>query len=191
MSDLELEKFEAELRNLKPARPAEELVVRLEAELQARHGSGLTVPERAAPVEPRRGKFAWMARGRLLGGWFRFQAEGTRLLSARIFWWLAPVGCALIIGAVLMLRNEGVHSGQPGQATELSARSTAAGDNVEIDRQLVAAFDAVARLPDGEPVRFRCHEWVEAVVWRDPAGGVEVESQAPHLEIVPVGLETF
>ena len=41
-------------------------------------------------------------------------------------------------------------------------------DNVEIDQQLVAAFDAVARLPDGQPVRFRCREWADAVVLRTP-----------------------
>jgi hypothetical protein len=56
---------------------------------------------------------------------------------------------------------------------------------------LVAAFDAVARLPDGQPVRFRCREWSDGVVLRDSARGIVIEQRMPRLEVVPVSFETY
>ncbi|HEY9175623.1 MAG TPA: hypothetical protein VI136_25370, partial [Verrucomicrobiae bacterium] len=64
-------------------------------------------------------------------------------------------------------------------------------DQVEIDRKLLASFDAVASLPDGEPVRFRCREWVDAVTLRDSDRGVEITHRTPRLEVVPVSFETY
>ena len=63
-------------------------------------------------------------------------------------------------------------------------------DKVEIDRQLVADFDAVGKLPSGEPVRFRCQQWMEKVWLRDTAKGVVIEQTTPRLEIVPIRFET-
>ena len=56
---------------------------------------------------------------------------------------------------------------------------------------MVASFDAVARLPGGEPVRFRCREWADDVVVRDPARGIVIERRTPRLEVVPVSIETY
>ena len=64
-------------------------------------------------------------------------------------------------------------------------------DKVELDQQLVASFDAVARLPSGQPVRFRCREWADAVVLSDSASGIVVEQRTPRLEVVPVSFETY
>ena len=64
-------------------------------------------------------------------------------------------------------------------------------DKVEIDRQLVADFDAIARLPSGEPVRFRCQQWMDKVWLRDSAAGLVIERTTPRLEIVPVRFETY
>jgi hypothetical protein len=64
-------------------------------------------------------------------------------------------------------------------------------DEIEIDRQLVALFDAVAQLPSGQSVRFRCREWADEVVVRDPARGLVIERRAPRLEVVPVSFETY
>jgi hypothetical protein len=76
---------------------------------------------------------------------------------------------------------------QPSAVAEPALKA----DNVELDQQLVASFDAVARLPSGQPVRFRCREWADAVVMRDSASGIVVEQRTPRLEVVPVSFETY
>jgi hypothetical protein len=62
---------------------------------------------------------------------------------------------------------------------------------VEIDRQLLAQFEAVGRLPDGRPVRFRCSQWMDDLLVRDSADGLILKRTAPRLEIVPIGFETY
>jgi hypothetical protein len=64
-------------------------------------------------------------------------------------------------------------------------------DDVQIDEQLVSTFDAVAPLPSGEPVRFRCRQWLDEVVLRDSKRGVEVTRRVPRVEVVPVSFETY
>jgi hypothetical protein len=49
----------------------------------------------------------------------------------------------------------------------------------------------VAQLPNGEPVRFRCREWRDDVVVRDPGRGLVIERSTPRLEVVPISVETF
>ena len=71
------------------------------------------------------------------------------------------------------------------------AQTTLKADTVEIAREWVGSFDAVARMPGGEPVRFRCREWTDAVVWRDSAHGIVVEQRTPRLEVVPVSFDTY
>jgi hypothetical protein len=80
---------------------------------------------------------------------------------------------------------------QPGNQLSVAAQPTIKADAVEIDQQLVAAFDAVARLPDGQPIRFRCREWSDEVVLRDSARGIVIEQRMPRLEVVPVSFETY
>jgi hypothetical protein len=62
---------------------------------------------------------------------------------------------------------------------------------VQIDQALVWSFDAVARLPSGEPIRFRCREWMDQVVLSDRDRGVVFEQRAPRVEVVPVRFETY
>jgi hypothetical protein len=64
-------------------------------------------------------------------------------------------------------------------------------EEIEIGRTLVATFDAVAELPSGEPVRFRCQQWADTTRFRDRARGINVEQSTPRLEIVPVSLDTY
>ncbi len=161
MSDPVLDPFEAELRGLTPARPPADLMVRL-------------ATARPAP-RPGCGD-----------GWrsvFQFTAWRYRLRGR------ATATAAAVAGLLLW------RSLEPGSAPDRRARaprpSTLRPDTVEFDRQLVAAFDAVARLPGGEPVRFRCREWADAVVMRDSARGVQIEQRTPRLEIVPVRLEIY
>lgn len=101
--------------------------------------------------------------------------------------WLAP-GLAAAVAVVVMLMP---WTKQPSRLAAVNASPAPRTNNVEIDRQFVAAFDTVARMPDGEPVRFRCREWMENVILRDPAQGVVVEHRTPHFEIVPVGFEIY
>jgi hypothetical protein len=64
-------------------------------------------------------------------------------------------------------------------------------EEIEIGRTLLATFDAVAELPSGEPVRFRCQQWADTTMFRDRARGINVEQSTPRLEVVPVSLDTY
>jgi hypothetical protein len=77
-------------------------------------------------------------------------------------------------------------------SASLSSRGKSAeADEIEIGRTLVATFDAVAELPSGEPVRFRCQQWADTTMFRDRARGIAVEQSTPRLEIVPISLDTY
>ena len=64
-------------------------------------------------------------------------------------------------------------------------------NDVQLNRKLVSSFDAVAELPDGEPVRFRVREWSDQAVFHDSARGLVVERSTPRMEVVPVAFETY
>ena len=72
-----------------------------------------------------------------------------------------------------------------------SAKPPLKADQVEIDRRLLANFDAVGTLPGGQPVRFRCAQWMDTVSVRDSAAGLVIERTTPRLEIVPIGFEIY
>jgi hypothetical protein len=55
----------------------------------------------------------------------------------------------------------------------------------------MSSFDAVARLPGGEPVRFRCENWMDQVVLSDKSRGLVVENRKPRVEVVAMGYETY
>jgi len=109
-----------------------------------------------------------------------------------LFRWLAPAAAAAACVAALLFWWAKTPLGAPHDKPVTVARKAAPkADAVEIDRQLVALFDAVAELPNGQPVRFRCREWADRVVLRDPARGLVIERNAPRLEVVPVSFETY
>ena len=167
MRESEPELFEAELRRLKPAMPTEELMARLEAEIPA----GFSVTQRRAPANVES----------------RFWQVALRCL-------IPATGVVAVLVAVASLKQTG--SSPSGTKKQASAPSPATpallnADNVEVDQQMVSSFDAVARLPGGEPVRFRCTEWMDEVVLRDSIKGVAVAQRIPRLEIVPVRFETY
>jgi hypothetical protein len=106
--------------------------------------------------------------------------------------WLVPTTAAAAAVAVLLVwRPAGLQPDPHGQPIFPLASPALKADDVEIGRQLVAAFDAVGHLPDGEPVRFRCREWADEVVLHDSARGIVVEQRTPRLEIVAVNYETY
>lgn len=164
MSTFNPEQFEAELKRLQPAQPPPELLNRISAELASQ-------PTRPSPSRPTQ---------RLFWNWTGFLR------------WAVPVGALAALSVALYLKHQVTSLAQPHtQRLASSARPVLKADKVEIDRQWVADFDAVAKLPSGEPVRFRCEQWMDKVQWRDSGKGLAVEQTAPRLEIVPIRFETY
>jgi hypothetical protein len=175
MNDCDPELFEAELRKLTPARPPAELMARL-AEANPAN------PDRVPAVSRRH-------RPRALP---RPSALNPQPLWWLLLRWLAPAAAVAAVAAALLGWWPHAKHGRPHATTVLAATHPGPQANeVEIDRQLVALFDAVAQLPNGQPVRFRCREWADEVVLRDPARGLVIERRTPRLEVVPVSLETY
>jgi hypothetical protein len=98
---------------------------------------------------------------------------------------IPALGIGLIAVLVLILPSTWVRRPTAAADTGLKA------DRVEINRQLLANYDAVGRLPGGEPVRFRCAQWMDKVSVSDSAAGFRIERTIPRLEIVPIGFETY
>ena len=161
MNEREHELFEAELRRLKPARMPDEFESRLNAQ---------------APVPSH--EFASRSRSQMslldTSSWLRWLAPATAL--------------ALALLAVLSQLHRGRNSAPPITPASVPALKA---DLVEIDRQLLGSFDAVADMPDGEPVRFRFQQWMDAVTLRDSVRGVEVVQRTPRIEVVPVSFATY
>jgi hypothetical protein len=161
MNEREHEVFEAELRRLNPARLPDEFASRLNA----------PPPMPSRKFEARQRSQVWRLQWSL---WLR---------------WLAPVtAVAVALLVVVGQLNRGRNSAPP---TTAASAPTLKADQVEIDRQLLDSFDAVANLPDGEPVRFRFQQWMDAVTLRDSVRGVEVVRRTPRIEVVPVSFATY
>jgi hypothetical protein len=108
------------------------------------------------------------------------------LRSIHWFWrlkWVAPAAAAVAL-AWIWLPRSGM-TDKPVLAS-VAAMPGLTVDRIEIDRQLVDAFEGLAQLPDGKPLRFRCYNWVDHIRMRDSAQGVEIERNEPFREIVPV-----
>lgn len=163
MNDSEQQLFEGELRRLAPASPPAGLMAKL---AEARVESNVAPLLRRSALDPQ--------------------------LFWRLLRWLAPAA-ALGAAAVVLLVWAPFHPESQRRANPplVPSKSALKADGVEIDQQLVASFDAIARLPSGLPVRFRCREWADEVVLRDTARGIVIEQRAPRLEVVPVSFETY
>ncbi len=157
------EPIETDLRRLTPARPPEDFLARLAAARPLPRSELQRAFPQPSPQRP------WW---QLLG-------------------WLVPATAAAAVVAWLNWPEPGSDSVPPGPSGAAVTGPSLTADAVEVDRRLVAAFEAVAQWPGGEPVRFQCREWTEAVIVRDSARGVEIEQRTPHLEIVPVGLDAY
>jgi hypothetical protein len=163
VNEPEHEQFELELRRLHPARLPEDFAERLAAACPETAPRPLVLTTRASQPAP-----AW--------GWLR---------------WLAPATAAAAALVALVLWLNALGRPVPDSPARAVAPPEVCADDVEIDRQLVGAFEAVATLPDGEPVRIRCREWMDEVVLRDTVRGVAIQRRTPRLEVIPVSLETF
>lgn len=171
MTDHEQDDFERQLRQTKPARLPEDFSARLLA----------TNPQRKNDIKP------------LPGVSSVSDFLGTLRLSLR---WLIP---ASVVVLAVTLAWRGSLPVAPRTSNFASDSKTDIGaatlllkaDDVKIDQRLVSSFDAVARLPGGEPVRFRCENWMDQVVLSDKSRGLVVENSKPRIEVLAMGFETY
>lgn len=163
MNEREQDLFEAELRQLQPAKLPDKFAERLAA-------AQLDVATRRSDPSVRMSSTApWLR-------WLRWFAPATAIAGAIV--------TLVILRADLRIR-------EADRPLNVTTEPALQADDVEIDRQLVGAFDAVATLPDGEPVRLRVREWMDEVVLRDTERGVAVQQRSPRIEVIPVSFETF
>jgi hypothetical protein len=165
VTEREQKQFEATLRKTRLVKLPEELRSRLLA---------------AAPPKKARSATPWPALAVL--GWLRV----LRLA--------VPTAAALIIAAVVVWRTASPSKPAPVSSKAKSGIVAAAplkADDVKIDQELVSSFDTLARLPSGEPVRFRCNQWVDEVTFSNKAQGLVLQERTPRFEIVTVGFETY
>ena len=171
MTDQEQEDFERQLRQTKLARLPEDFAARLLAvEQQLNRGI-----ESAPPAAS-----------------FSDYFQSLRLALR----WLIPATAAALAVTVVWHDSAPFASGPSGSTSGLqkSAGLNAPllkADDVKIDQRLVSSFDAVARLPGGEPVRFRFENWMDQVVLSDKSRGLVVENRKPRVEVVAMGYETY
>ena len=161
MNDQDFEGFEADLQKLKPAEPPPAPMARLAATAETVARPQRETPTRSTPL--------WD----LLSPWLR---------------WFAP---AMTAAAVTVVVWRWPRSATTSELAQAPTRSALKPDDVQLDRRLVGAFDALAQLPGGETVRFRCHEWTDQMVLRDAARGIEVVQSTPSFEVLPVRFETY
>lgn len=156
------ERFAADLRRVAPARPPEEFMARLLAAKPCLEVRRAGQPRRA------NGPAAWV----------------------RALRWLAAATAVVAVAVGLWGRHP--PPGNSGRQTNPALTVPALrAHGVQIDQALLWSFDAVARLPSGEPIRFRCREWMDQVVLSDRDRRVVLEQRAPRLEVVPVRFETY
>jgi len=176
--DNELECLEAQLRSISPARPPAAFLQRLKSETavlvaERRAQTALAAP----PAQSER-----TAAPETVGA---SEAIAWSSLLRPVMRWLVPAAAVLVVGAIIWRANLPAERGPETASTPVKA------DDVRIDQRLVSMYDTVAQLPSGEPVRFRCREWMDEVVLRDSRRGVEVARRVPRVEVVPVRFETY
>ena len=169
MTDDEQEKFEVRLRRIEPAKPPEEFIARL---LAAEPNPKVESPTPAS------------------------SSLGYLLVLRRSLRWLIPATAVALTAALIWREGLPSINRQASPAANPAGRAASApevikADDVQIDQELISSFDAVARLPGGEPVRFRFQQWMDQVVLSDTEHGLVVESRTPRVEVVAVGFETY
>jgi hypothetical protein len=162
MNEPDLELFERELRTLLPAAPPPDFMARLAGAQPCPAPVGAS-PRTAPLTSPGAGRF------------FRWPF---------LLWWLSPA--AALVLAVGLVWHHNV-----ARRAVVAPRSVLKADSVRLDQQLVGTFDAVGRLPDGEPVRFQYQKWMDQLVVKDETSGVVIQQRTPRVEVIPVGYETY
>lgn len=168
MSSEDQELTELKLKRLRPAALPEDFLGRLNA-ARAKVARSTQTPDAPAGVS---GFWPWLKRGL------------TPIAAA------AAVVLAVAVWFVIWRLHTPVEHAEKQSAT-VPAPPLLKADNVVIDRQLIATYEAVANLPSGEPVRLQYREWIDDVLLRDTARGIEIQQRTPRFEIVPVRFETY
>jgi hypothetical protein len=171
MNDPDLDLLESELRKLNPAKAPEQLLARLDRTLS-----------RAAASVPV----------------IRHTAPSLRLTTQRLLWWLVPsAGVALVAWTMVWQTRPPftpLPTGRVGQIRpsqpEIIA-TTEPATPLKIAHKLLDEYEAVADVPGNGPVRFRCLEWEDLVVLRDPGRGIAIERRTPRFEVIPVAFESY
>lgn len=172
----ELERLEAELRRVRPARLSPDLLQRLTTDAPQQ------VSQHAVGIEARK-----PSRPDSTGALRGFKAAVVALhewVPSPVRWLVPATALVVLCGMIWLAKG-------PGGSSAQASVGAVKADDVQIDQQLVSTFDTVAPLATGEPVRFRCRQWVDQMVLRDSKRGVEVTRRVPRLEVVPVRFETY
>jgi hypothetical protein len=183
VNEQEQEKYEADLRRTAPARLPEHFLARLRAAKP-----GLETPQRTS-LSPVAAGLGWLGflRPRQNGGKNRVVATSPGWQS--VLRWLAPAtGLAVV---ALLIAHVKFNPENSMDKKSLAVANGLKVDDVQVDQELVSSFDVVAKLPSGEPVRFRCQKWKDQLVVTDKNSGVEIEQSSPRVEVVPVRFETY
>ena len=178
MDENELQRLEARLESIRPAPPPAGFLRRLKSETPALVAERRAHTPAATPSAQARDIDA--------------PVPVSGLDPVRCWAWvpslvrlLLPATALVVVGAIIWRAN------LPAKPAPESRLTPVRADHVRIDQQLVSSFDTVAPLPSGEPVRFRCREWMDEVMLRDSRRGVEVTRRVPRVEVVPVRFETY
>ncbi len=197
MNDHDLDRFEKELQGLKPSRPPEVFAACLAKTIANSHlhNPNLNPDLNLNPCSlPHSGSPSPGGERRGDGKHKNLSIQNITGLVAQLrvqLRWLIPATALVLASLVLLrsnllgLRNHNTSGGSVESAAALKA------DDVKIDSTLVSSFDAVANLPDGEPVRFRCEEWVDEVRLKDSSRGLVYSQKVPRVTVVPVCFETY
>lgn len=164
MNDRELESFEAEMQRLRPAEAPPGLSEKILRSVRCPQPA----PATTSPPAGREPRFGW-----------------------QVLRWLVPAGAAAAV-AFFVISEPRPQPSKPSpifQAAKGPASSSP--EEMEVDRSLVATFEAVATMPGGKPVRFLCQEWQDKTTYRDGSRGLAIERSAPRLEIVPMRYEVY
>jgi hypothetical protein len=119
-------------------------------------------------------------------------AASVALGLQRVLRFFVPVAGVAVLTLLLWhrsLQRENIPGTQ--HQTPSPPAPVAQADDVQIAQDLVSSFDTLAKLPGGEPVRFRCRQWVDKITLSDNTHGLVYEQRTPRVEIVPVGFETY
>jgi hypothetical protein len=164
MSEFDPKQFEHELQTLRPAKPSPKLLEHIRVQLRVQ-SNPVWQPVRLATPQ-----FRWNLAWR----------------------WLVPASALAAVAALVLFAQSAARRAetQP-QPRAASKQPMLKADKVEIDRQLVADFDTITETPGGQPMRFRCEQWLDRVRLRDSAAGLTIERTTPRVEIVPVRFETY
>jgi len=100
---------------------------------------------------------------------------------------VAPVVIAVICCSIWVKSRVDAGAAKLVPADSLAVKP----DIVRVNHALVSSFDAVAELPGGEPVRFRCQKWMDGIEMKDASRGLVIEQNTPRVEVIPVRFETY